>query len=231
MPTIESPGPSEFLTRVSHELRTPLTSILGFAEVMLKDPKLSAESRHEYAEIILHEGRRLSNIIDDCIEIAFNKEQGGSVEGQGLDVSATIARAFENLQPLIQERSIRWKLVRPDTSFLTSTHPLRFRQLMHNFILNSVRLSAPEGIIEVELLPYTRGYEIEIRTSNVKSDDDVHATLKREFIWHHAPNVELRKPGVGFAFAKHLLELQGGSLTLNNLPAGGMALVLRFSNH
>src|SRR3989304_7532128 len=98
MPTQELHNQTEFLSRVSHELRTPLTSIIGYAEVMLTDPKLSSESRHNYARIILDEGQRLSHIIDDCIDIAFSNQNLAGTAGEPLDVSSTIAHTLEKLR-------------------------------------------------------------------------------------------------------------------------------------
>ncbi|MEX2089253.1 MAG: histidine kinase dimerization/phospho-acceptor domain-containing protein, partial [Bacteroidota bacterium] len=66
MQTLESHNRSEFSTLVSPELRTPLASILGYAEVVLTDPKFSAEGRERYAQIILQEGWRLSHICPSC---------------------------------------------------------------------------------------------------------------------------------------------------------------------
>lgn len=230
MHTLELHNQSEFLSRVSHELRTPLTSILGYAEVMLTDPKLSAESRHHYAEIILHEGWRLSHIIDNCIDIAFSDQRLALTVNEPLDVSATVAEILETLRHTMEERSIEWELIPPETPVRTSANPARMRQLLHNFIFNTIRMSLQGGRIEVEVTSYEYGYEIEIRNRDNVPDTNGTEALRNEFVWQHAPNVELREPGVGFAFAKHILELQGGSLTIEDRPTLGVSFLLRFSN-
>ncbi len=231
MPTQESHNQTEFISRVSHELRTPLTSIIGFAEVMLTDPKLSSESRHHYARIILDEGQRLSHIIDDCIDIAFSNQHLGGTEGEFLDVSSTIVHTLEKLRQTMEEQSIAWSLSAPETPIHTSANRVRMGQLIHNFIFNMIRMSPEGGRMEVELIPYERGYEIEIRNRDYIPGPDGVEAIRKSFVWHHSPNVELRESGVGFAFAKHLLELQGGSLTLEAGPTRGLMFLLRFSNH
>jgi signal transduction histidine kinase len=68
---------SEYLARISHEIRTPLTSIIGYAEVMLSDPKLPLDAKQEYVEIIRDAGKRLSEFLDTYIEsevVESNKE-------------------------------------------------------------------------------------------------------------------------------------------------------------
>jgi signal transduction histidine kinase len=230
MHTLESHNQSEFLSRVSHELRTPLTSILGYAEVMLTDAKLSAESRHHYAEIILHEGWRLSHIIDNCIDIAFSDQRLALTVNEPLDVSSTVAEILETHRSTMETRSVEWELIAPETPLRTSANPARMRQLLHNFILNTVRMASEGGRIEVEMIPYDHGYEIEIRNRSKILNTDGTDAIRNAFVWQHAPNVELREPGVGFAFAKHLLELEGGSLTIEDHPTQGVSFLLRFSN-
>ncbi|MBF0224779.1 MAG: DUF2791 family P-loop domain-containing protein [Desulfobacterales bacterium] len=75
---------SEFLSSVSHELRTPLTSILGFAKLIRKDfskffmpfkhgdPKFFKKSGkiNENLEIIIEEGDRLTQLINDVLDLA-----------------------------------------------------------------------------------------------------------------------------------------------------------------
>jgi len=230
MHTLELHNQSEFLSRVSHELRTPLTSILGYAEVMLTDPKLTVESRQHFAEIILHEGWRLSHIIDNCIDIAFSDQRLALTVNELLDVSSTVAEILETHRRTMETRSVKWELIAPETPVRTSANPARMRQLLHNFILNTVRMTSQGGRVEVEVISSDHGYQIEIRNRDKVLSTDGTEAIRNEFVWQHAPAVELREPGVGFAFAKHLLELEGGSLTLEDHPTQGMSFLLRFSN-
>jgi signal transduction histidine kinase len=76
---------SNFLNLVSHELKTPLTSMVGFSQVMLRrlerglfmelatsHPDLSQEFArfHDNLDIMLSEGRRLTTLIDNVLELA-----------------------------------------------------------------------------------------------------------------------------------------------------------------
>ena len=58
---------SDFMNNVSHELRTPLNPLLGYAEVLLWDDSLSADSK-EMVTVIERQGRHLLMLIDNVLE-------------------------------------------------------------------------------------------------------------------------------------------------------------------
>ena len=60
---------STFLTNMSHELRTPLNAILGFAQLMTRDPNLTAEQQ-ENLETIGRSGEHLLALINDVLEMS-----------------------------------------------------------------------------------------------------------------------------------------------------------------
>jgi PAS domain S-box-containing protein len=58
----------EMVSLVSHELRTPLASLLGFTE-LLYSRDFSSEQRKQYLGVMLREGRRLTDLINDVLHI------------------------------------------------------------------------------------------------------------------------------------------------------------------
>lgn len=60
---------SEFLARMSHELRTPLNGILGYAQLMKRDPRL-ADTHKEGAAIIQRSGEHLLDLINDILDLS-----------------------------------------------------------------------------------------------------------------------------------------------------------------
>ena len=60
---------STVISRVAHELRTPLTSILGFAEILLSQERLTPQQR-SFCERIQNSGQQLQNLVSQLSEIA-----------------------------------------------------------------------------------------------------------------------------------------------------------------
>jgi PAS domain S-box-containing protein len=68
---------STFLANMSHEIRTPMNAILGYVQLMQRDPALTT-IQNEYLDIINRSGEHLLALINDILEIS--KIEDGRVE-------------------------------------------------------------------------------------------------------------------------------------------------------
>ena len=68
---------SAFLTNMSHELRTPLNGVLGYAQILKRDPATSTEQQHGL-DVIEQSGNHLLTLINDVLDLA--KVESGTIE-------------------------------------------------------------------------------------------------------------------------------------------------------
>jgi K+-sensing histidine kinase KdpD len=226
----EARSTNELLKKVSHELRTPLTSIIGYAEAMLSDARLPAERRRKFAEIIRSEGQRLSNVIDDCLNVAFSSQERILLHRERTDVRYLVHQTVQQLLDSFKALGVECRISMPSTPCFAKVDGLRFQQLLQNLLLNVLRLSQKRGIIEVTMNENEKllSLSVTMRTP-VVSADDLLKEARRDFIWHHAPDVELREAGIGFAFAQHLIEIQDGKLMLEMTEQNALRFLLQLS--
>ncbi|GAA4013669.1 HAMP domain-containing sensor histidine kinase [Streptomyces plumbiresistens] len=59
-----------FLADAGHELRTPLTSLQGFAELLVQEPEMRPERRHEAQQLIVRNAERMSRLVDSLSQLA-----------------------------------------------------------------------------------------------------------------------------------------------------------------
>ena len=60
---------SVFLSTMSHEIRTPLNAILGYAQLMLRDPEVGADAKANL-RIIGRSGEHLLGLINDVLDLS-----------------------------------------------------------------------------------------------------------------------------------------------------------------
>ena len=68
---------SEFLAHMSHEIRTPLGVIMGYAQLLQRDPALG-EPQQKKVDIILSSGKHLLTLLNDVLEMS--KIEAGHAE-------------------------------------------------------------------------------------------------------------------------------------------------------
>ena len=93
---------SEFVASVSHELRTPLNTIIGFAEILMKEffGPLN-EKQAEYGKGILDSSDHLLLLINDILDMA--NIQAGKMELEKAPVD--LAASLENVVTMVQDRA------------------------------------------------------------------------------------------------------------------------------
>ena len=68
---------STFLSTMSHEIRTPMNAILGYAQLMLRDPGLGADAKANL-QIIGRSGEHLMRLINNILDMS--KSEAGRTE-------------------------------------------------------------------------------------------------------------------------------------------------------
>lgn len=134
-----------FLSNVSHELRTPLNGVLGFAELMKKDPFIT-EGQQYKLDIINNCGNQLLQLIDDMLD--FSRIEAGKIiiSPQSFDLK----QLLWNIQKIYALRFNQKKLYfRLNASNLK--HPIfgdekRIRQILINLIDNALKFTDSGGV-------------------------------------------------------------------------------------
>src|SRR5437773_2335033 len=78
-----------FVSDASHELRTPLTSMRGYAELLRRNPEMSADEQARALRRIEAEAGRLGVLVDDLLLLA-RLDQGRALERERVDLEAIV---------------------------------------------------------------------------------------------------------------------------------------------
>lgn len=147
---------TDFISTVSHELRTPLTSVLGFAKIIKKKldetifPLLSTDDKKvqrnikqvgDNIDIIVSEGIRLTDLINDVLDIA--KMEAGKIEWrmEPLQITEVVERAIAATSALFQHKDL--ELIHQIEAGLPEVLGDRDRliQVVINLISNAVKFT------------------------------------------------------------------------------------------
>ncbi|MEO3428531.1 ATP-binding protein [Pelagibius sp. CAU 1746] len=216
---------SEFLATMSHELRTPLNAILGFSEILKSEiPGASSdETRREYAHSIWSSGRHLLNIVDDVLDMS--KVEAGEMP---LDREAFDAvHLLESCLRLVEKQAETDEVTL--TSNVASGLPAgygderRIKQVLINLLSNAVKFTpegggisvwlgaAPDGALQFTVADTGIGIQPGDIEKVLTPFGQVETSYARRF----------GGTGLGLPIAKSLVEMHGGSFTLESILGEG----------
>jgi signal transduction histidine kinase len=209
---------SDMISLMSHELRTPITSINGFAELLMNDEAVPAESR-EFLSIINSESQRLSRMINTFLTVtqleAGDKQEVLKIP---LKLDDVVRETLASLQPtakkkrirLVEQPSQRLPPVAADRSLIT--------QVVANLVGNAIKYSPEKTTVTVttaleadtvRLCVEDRGYGIP-----PESVDRVWEKFYR--VARDGQEKDEESTGLGLSFVREVVEQHGGTVTLES---------------
>ncbi len=147
---------TDFISTVSHELRTPLTSVLGFAKLIQKKleevifPAVQSEEKKTQRaikqvgsniNIIVSEGERLTDLINDVLDIA--KMEAGKVDWkmEPLAIATVLDRAIAATSSLFEQKSLPLhREIEPDLPEIMGDRD-RLIQVVINLLSNAIKFT------------------------------------------------------------------------------------------
>lgn len=137
---------SSFLANMSHEIRTPLGAILGFTELLAEDA-LSEEERNEFLQIIARNGRTLSRIVDDILDLSKVEAGVLQIDRQLVSPTDLVADAVALFTERARSKGLWLDFkVREPAPLRVETDPYRLRQILANLISNALKFTDRGGV-------------------------------------------------------------------------------------
>ncbi|WP_137176527.1 response regulator [Roseomonas sp. AR75] len=206
---------SRFLARMSHELRTPLNGILGFAQVLLADPELSAAQREQVATLN-EAGRHLLELVNGLLDLS--KIEAGKLELQPRPVALRplLDACAGLLAPEVARKGLRFDVdVAPNTPEGVEADPTRLRQMLLNLLGNAVKFTPEGGRVQLRArrLPDGFGIRLEVQDSGPGIPQEKRHLLFEDFAQlAAAPGQEQPGTGLGLAISARLAGAMGGRI-------------------
>ena len=132
---------SVFLSTMSHEIRTPMNAILGYSQLMLRDPGLGADAKANLA-IIGRSGEHLLALISDILDMS--KIEAGRTELN--PVTFNLAQLVNDLAMMFRLRA-EAKALEFDVSIEGEIAPYvtadegKIRQVLINLLGNAIKFT------------------------------------------------------------------------------------------
>ncbi len=217
---------SVFLANMSHEFRTPLNAIIGFSELMARDPNITAEQRENLA-IVNRSGAHLLTLINDVLNIAKIESGRMTLQEQAFDldrllddlVDMFLLRAAEKGLKLIVDQA-------PEIPRYVNADEGKLRQVLINLLGNAVKFTNTGSIrlcigrIEKpDISGCILQFEVQDTGPGISPEDQ--ESIFEPFVQSSVGERSMEGTGLGLAISRQFVRLMGGDLTVNSQVGKG----------
>jgi signal transduction histidine kinase/CheY-like chemotaxis protein len=217
-----SEAKSLFLARMSHELRTPLNGVLGLAQVLAQDSKLSPEQR-EQAATLERAGRHLLAVANDILDLAAVEAGRLPLRSEPIAWPALMQGSVELVRPQAAQKRIALTLeVTREAPAAVLGDATRLRQMVLNLLSNAVKFTPPGGAVRLRLCRAVGGAQrIEVMDTGPGIPPERRGRLFSDFTrLEAAPGREFGGAGLGLAITAALAKAMGGQIGVESGPGG-----------
>lgn len=223
---------SMFLANISHEIRTPLGIIMGFAQLAQQED--GKEQRDSYLNAIVRNGKELTRIIGDVLDISKIEAKTLMIEDTEFSLNELHEELRESWQSQASSKGLKFSFEKESSlPENIQSDKTRIRQILNNLLSNALKFTE-QGSVSVRVgtevdenhrafLIYTVddtgiGIREESREKLFKAFSQEDSSITRKF----------GGSGLGLAISKELSEALGGDLTACPNPHGkGSRFVFR----
>ncbi len=214
-----------FMSTMSHEIRTPLNEVIGITNLLLQgNPR---DDQMDYIKTLKFSGNHLLTLVNDVLD--YNKMESGKIVFEQTQFNLS-----DFLEEIMRSYSFRSKAKHIDFEIKKTSNvpievigdPIRLNQILSNLLSNALKFTN-EGSITVTIKELNRTtnqskMEFSVSDTGIGIAADKHTHIFESFTQAASDTTRhYGGTGLGLAICKKLIELQGGSISIESEPGKG----------
>jgi len=202
---------NDLITNVAHDLRTPLTSIIGYLDLIIKQPQMDDERRQAYLKIVYDKSKHLQKLIEDLF--GFTKLNYGkqTASMQPIDIVRLMGQLVDEFYPVFEQNGMKYDFRPQIASQMIIGDGVLLARLFDNLINNAVKYGKDGKRIVVDVR--LRGKYVVISIVNygkVISSKDLERIFDKFYRAEHSRSSQTGGTGLGLAIAKNITLVHNG---------------------
>lgn len=216
----------EFSANVSHELKTPLTSISGFAELMSQG-LVPTDKVREFSLDIQKECTRLTNLVEDIIDLSRLEEGGGDMTWEDIDLYTLCDDVLQSLEPVAKRQTVTLRLAGESLRVRGVYQVLR--EMIYNLCDNAIKYNRSGGSVTVTVARSAGRASVTVADTGIGIPyEDQSRVFERFYRVDKSHSRAIGGTGLGLSIVKHAAALHGAEIKLQSQPEDGTVITVFF---
>ena len=206
----------EFLATLSHELRTPLNAVIGWSR-MLKSGRLDQDSANHAINVIERNAWAQKQIIEDILDVSRVITGKLQLHLGPVDLVSVVNAALDAVRPAFDAKEIKVETNFQEGLKVIAGDADRLQQVVWNLLSNASKFTPPGGAVGISVMHDGKYAKIQISDTGPGIAPDFLPHVFERF--RQADGSTTRTHGglgLGLAIVRHLVELHGGLIAVEN---------------
>ena len=219
-----------FLARMSHELRTPLNAIIGFSSIISGQTFGAIGSRYvEYAKHINDSAEHLLELVSDVLELSRAESGDLELDLVVCEVPDEIAQVVRSLAAQVDRAGVQLDVEVSDDLPSITVDRARFRLVLRHLLVNAIKFSPARSVVRLAVSrDESAALAFKVADSGIgMTEQDI--SIAFGMFDQVDDRLERRYEGlgVGLPLARRLVEMMGGTLSIETQKGAGTTVIVR----
>ncbi len=214
---------SLFLANMSHELRTPMNAILGFSQLMERDPALTSSQQNNLS-IIQRSGEHLLSLINDVLDMSKIESGRMTLEVESCDLPQTLKDIADMIHIRAKNKNLwfTWEY-EPKLVHYIKTDVGKLRQILINLLGNAIKYTHEGGLslrvhskemAKLSEKPSQHRIYVEVEDSGAGIAPEEEDKIFDAFVQVSSSKGISEGTGLGLAITRRYIQLMGGDISV-----------------
>ena len=218
---------TRYVAGMTHELRSPLNSILGYTQILLKNPEIEGWVRETLATM-QHSGQHMHALIDGSLELARIEAGRLRLDPVPLPLAELLEDVEGMLRPQAESKGLGFSVqIEGVPPTYIRVDAKRLRQILINLLSNAVRFTERgEIVLRLDFRQHVTRIEVIDTGIGIAPQDQerIFMPFERGSAGRRASETGT---GLGLTITNLLTQLMGGELTVSSVPGVGSTFAVR----
>lgn len=213
---------SEFLASMSHELRTPLHTIIGFSELLTEQLEGPLnEKQHRFVGHILQDAHHLLELINEILDLSKIESGRAELKREIFDFEHCVAEVLNGIRPHAASKNVA---LENKSRFQRTLYAdrVRVKEILYNLLSNAVKFTPEGGTVWVESAHENDFLHVSVCDTGIGIPENEQSSIFEKFYQvGNSTGGGREGTGLGLPITKNLVELHGGTISVESRPGQG----------
>jgi signal transduction histidine kinase len=211
---------------ISHDLKTPITTVYGYAKALSDGMVTDPAKQQKHLKYICDKSQTMTKLIDDLFNYSLLEGGGYALKRRKEDFAEFLRELIANNYIDIENKGMELELDIPETAVPFLFDPEEMGRALTNIIGNSVKYNPSGTALSVRMSAADGALKVIIEDNGIGIAEDLRSAVFSEFVRGDAARPSDGGSGLGLAIARRVIEMHGGSISLESGEGKGSRFVI-----